>query len=174
VITGVTAGDYVRRRRLSRAALELASGDAKIIDLACATAMTHRMPLPKPSASSSTARRPRRAGREFASTPTHQSPSRSRSKERMPWKSHRDQTRRGLTGVSIRTKTTEGQCMQEIPLFWQRSMQDGSFAKLQALVLREHDRRGRGKRRVELPGVQLLIAIERRPTVRACPPARVI
>src|SRR6185312_6269651 len=34
VITGVTAGDYVRRRRLSRAALELASGDAKIIDLA--------------------------------------------------------------------------------------------------------------------------------------------
>ncbi|HVA92588.1 MAG TPA: AraC family transcriptional regulator [Chloroflexota bacterium] len=34
VITGLTAGDYARRRRLSLAAMELASGDAKIIDLA--------------------------------------------------------------------------------------------------------------------------------------------
>jgi len=34
VITGVTAGEYVRRRRLSLAALELASGDARIIDVA--------------------------------------------------------------------------------------------------------------------------------------------
>ena len=34
VITGVTAGEYGRRRRLSLAALELASGDARIIDVA--------------------------------------------------------------------------------------------------------------------------------------------
>lgn len=34
VITGITAGDYVRRRRLSLAAMELAAGDAKIIDVA--------------------------------------------------------------------------------------------------------------------------------------------
>ena len=34
VITGLTAGEYVRRRRLSLAAMELASGDAKIIDVA--------------------------------------------------------------------------------------------------------------------------------------------
>ena len=34
VVTGMTAGDYVRRRRLSMAAMELASTDAKIIDVA--------------------------------------------------------------------------------------------------------------------------------------------
>src|SRR5215472_500179 len=34
VITGLTAGEYVRRRRLSLAAMEIASGDAKIIDVA--------------------------------------------------------------------------------------------------------------------------------------------
>ena len=39
-----------------------------------------------------------------------------------------------LTGVSIRTSTKEGQCFQEIPALWERSMQDGSFAKPQALV----------------------------------------
>lgn len=32
VITGLTTAEYVRRRRLSLAAMELASGDAKVID----------------------------------------------------------------------------------------------------------------------------------------------
>jgi len=34
VVTGLTAGDYSRRRRLSRAAIELAAGSEKVIDLA--------------------------------------------------------------------------------------------------------------------------------------------
>ncbi len=34
VITGITTGEYVRRRRLSLAAMDLVTGDAKIIDLA--------------------------------------------------------------------------------------------------------------------------------------------
>src|SRR6185369_1909468 len=34
VITGITAGEYVRRRRLSLATMDLVTGDAKIIDLA--------------------------------------------------------------------------------------------------------------------------------------------
>ena len=33
VVTGMTAGDYSRRRRLSRAAIDLAAGDDKVIDL---------------------------------------------------------------------------------------------------------------------------------------------
>lgn len=34
VVTGITAGDYSRRRRLSRAAVDLAAGSEKVIDLA--------------------------------------------------------------------------------------------------------------------------------------------
>jgi len=34
VVFGISPGDYVRRRRLSRAALELAAGEAKVIDVA--------------------------------------------------------------------------------------------------------------------------------------------
>lgn len=34
VVTGITAGDYSRRRRLSRAAIDLAAGGEKVIDIA--------------------------------------------------------------------------------------------------------------------------------------------
>jgi len=86
VITGVTAGEYVRRRRLSLVALELASGDARIIDVALRSGYdSPAMPLPRPSASCSVARLPRRAGRAPACAPIHRSPFQSPSKERAPW-----------------------------------------------------------------------------------------
>ena len=135
VITGITAGDYVRRRRLSLAAMELASGDAKIIDLAL------RYGYDSPDAFAKAFRKlfdctpteARRPGVRLRSYPPITFSITLKGAHAMDY---RIETKPAfnLTGVPIRTKTTEGQCMREIPAFWQRSMQDGTFAKLQALV----------------------------------------
>lgn len=39
-----------------------------------------------------------------------------------------------LTGVSIRTTPRDGQSFQEIPALWDHCMNDGTFARLRALV----------------------------------------
>jgi AraC family transcriptional regulator len=39
-----------------------------------------------------------------------------------------------LTGAPLRTTYKEGKCFQEIPTFWDKCFQDGTFAKLEALI----------------------------------------
>ena len=86
VITGITTGEYVRRRRLSLAAMELASGDAKVIDVALGYGYD------SPDAFATAFRK------MFGCTPTearqqgirlrsyHRSPSRLRSRGHRPWR----------------------------------------------------------------------------------------
>ncbi len=135
VITGLTAGDYVRRRRLSRAALELASGDARIIDLAL------RYGYDSPDAFTKAFRK------LFGSTPSEARRPGVRLRSYPPITfsitltgahamDYRIETKPAfsLTGMTIRTTTRDGQAFQEIPALWQRCLHDGSFDTLRALI----------------------------------------
>lgn len=135
VITGVTAGEYVRRRRLSLAAMELASGDAKVIDLAL------RYGYDSPDAFAKAFRK------LFGCTPTEARSPGVRLRAYPPiaftitlrgghTMEYRIETKPAfqLTGMPLRSTTRDGQNFREVPAFWDRCMQDGSFAKLVALV----------------------------------------
>lgn len=135
VITGVTAGEYVRRRRLSLAAMELASGDAKIIDVAL------RYGYDSPDAFAKAFRK------LFGCTPTEaRSPGvRLRSYAPIAFTitlrgglamEYRIETKPAfqLTGMSLRCTTRDGQNFRDVPAFWDRCMADGSFAKLLPLI----------------------------------------
>ena len=135
VITGLTAAEYVRRRRLSLAAMELISGDARIIDLAL------RYGYDSPDAFA-------RAFRKlFGCTPTEARRPGVRLRSYPPITfsitlqgahamDYRIETRPAfsLTGVPLRTTSRDGRSFREIPAQWERRTKDGTLAKLQALV----------------------------------------
>lgn len=137
VITGLTAGEYVRRRRLSLAALELASGDARIIDVAL------RYGYDSPDAFAKAFRKlfgctpteARRPGARLRAYPPITFSITLKGAHAMEYRIE-SKPAFSLTGVSIRTssKDKEGTSFKEVPALWERSMQDGSFAKLRALI----------------------------------------
>ena len=134
---GFTAGEYVRRRRLSLAAMDLASGDDKVIDVAL------RYGYDSPDAFA-------RAFRKLLGcTPTEarQLSVRLRSYPPITFAvtlkgahamNYRIENRPAfsLTGVSLRTTTKdkERQSFKEIPALWERCAKDGTLATLQSLV----------------------------------------
>jgi AraC family transcriptional regulator len=134
VITGMTAAEYARRRRLSLAAMAIATGDARIIDLAL------RYGYDSPDAFA-------RAFRKlFGCTPTEARRPGVRLRSYPPITfsvsltggtamDYRIETKPAfsMTGVSIRT-TQFGESFQQVPALWERCFSDGTFAKLQALV----------------------------------------
>lgn len=135
VITGLTAGEYVRRRRLSLAAMELASGDAKIIDVAL------RYGYDSPDAFAKAFRK------LFGLTPTEarQPGARLRSYPPITFSitlkgthamEYRIETKPAfhMTGIPLRTTWRDGQSAQDIPALWDSCLKDGRFAQLQALV----------------------------------------
>lgn len=121
VIAGVTPGEYVRRRRLSLAALELAAGRAKIIDLALNAGYD------SPDAFSRAFRR------EFGMNP---SAARAPGTVLKTWPrlvftvvlkgdtpmNYRIEQHEAITmtGLALRTKNVDGINLREIPAFWQK------------------------------------------------------
>ncbi len=132
VVTDVTAGEYVRRRRLSLAAVELASGEEKVIDLAL------RCGYESPDAFAKAFKR------EFGVTPSE---ARSGGVGLKTWPrlgfsvvlkgdipmEYRIEKRgeMPMTGLSLTTKMDEGANLREIPAFWQRCNGDGRTAALE-------------------------------------------
>jgi AraC family transcriptional regulator len=130
VITGLTAGEYARQRRLSLAAMELASGDARVIDVAL------RYCYDSPDAFAKAFRK------MFGCTPTEarQPGTRLRSYPPITFSitlkgaqamEYRLETKPAfsLTGVSIRTPMG-GRSFQEVPALWDRCLSDGTVARL--------------------------------------------
>lgn len=131
VVTGVTAGEYVRRRRLSLAALELAGGDERVIDLAL------RCGYESPDAFAKAFKR------EFGVTPSE---ARTGGVSLRTWPrlafsvvlkgdvpmDYRIEKRGEIpmTGLPLRTTMDEGLNLKEIPVFWQRCNSDGTVAAL--------------------------------------------
>lgn len=135
VITGVTAGEYVRRRRLSLAAMELVVNDVRIIDVAL------RYGYDSPDAFAKDFRK------QFGCTPSEARKPGVRLHSYPPITftisltgghamEYRIETKPAfqLTGAPLRTTKEEGKDLREIPAFWDQSMENGTFAKLVALV----------------------------------------
>jgi AraC family transcriptional regulator len=131
VVTGVTVGEYVRRRRLSIAALELAGGDEKVIDLAL------RLGYESPDAFAKAFKR------EYGVTPSE---ARSGGVSLRTWPrlafsvvlkgdvpmDYRIEKRGEIpmTGLPLRTTMDEGVNLKEIPIFWQRCNGNGAVEAL--------------------------------------------
>jgi AraC family transcriptional regulator len=131
VVSGISAGEYARRRRLSLAALDLARGEVKVIDLAL------RLGYDSPDAFA------RAFKREFGVTPTD---ARAPGVPLRTWPrfsfsivlkgttpmNFRIESREAmkLTGLPLSTTVADSRQLAEIPAFWDRVMADGSWEKL--------------------------------------------
>jgi AraC family transcriptional regulator len=131
VVAGISAGEYARRRRLSLAALDLAAGHVKVIDLAV------RLGYDSPDAFA------RAFKREFGITPTEaREPGvRLRTWPRFSFSivlkgttpmNYRIESLEAikLTGLPLQTTVHDGRQLAEIPAFWDKVMADGAFGKL--------------------------------------------
>ena len=132
VVTGVTVGEYVRRRRLSRAAQELSEGEARVIDLAL------RFGYESPDAFAKAFKR------EFGVTPSEARGGGVRLQiwPRMSFSvvlkgdvamefriEKRD--RFEVTGLTVRASTENGANLREIPAFWDRCTAEGHVKSLE-------------------------------------------
>ena len=131
VILGMTPGEYVRRRRLSCAALDLTSGPEKVIDLAV------KYGYDSPDAFT------RAFKREFQCLPTEARLPGARLHSFPPLTFtlvlHGDRPLEyrleeepafALTGVGIGVNCNDGSNFREIPLFWDRVMRAQTFGQL--------------------------------------------
>jgi AraC family transcriptional regulator len=131
MLTGTTVAEYIRKRRLTLAAQELASSSAKVIDVALkygyetpeafakAFRRVHGIP---PSA----ARSPGTALKAFPRLSFH-----------LSLKGDKDMEYRivekgpfGIIGKSIEVPCKDGENKKRIPLFWQEVDQDGTIGRL--------------------------------------------
>ncbi|ULQ58777.1 AraC family transcriptional regulator [Brucepastera parasyntrophica] len=126
VITGISPAEYIRRRRLSLAALKLVSGREKILDIALAAGYD------SPDSFSRAFRRefnctPSKARQE--GTSLHAYPPLSFSIVLKGDKAMEFRIEEGpaltLTGISITVNSKDGSNLTNIPRFWDDSMQDG-------------------------------------------------
>jgi len=135
VITGITAGEYVRRRRLSLAAMDLVTGDAKIIDLAL------RYGYDSPDAFAKAFRKlfgctpteARRPGVRLRSFPPITFTITLRGGHALEYRIETKPAYQ-LTGLPLRVSTEGGQHHGEISAMWQRRLSDGTVDQLSTLV----------------------------------------
>ncbi len=131
VVSGISAGEYARRRRMSLAALDLAAGQVKVIDVAV------RSGYDSPDAFA------RAFKREFGITPTgaREPGVRLRTWPRLSFSimlkgatpmNFRIESREAmkLTGLPLATTMENGWQLTEITGFWQKVMTNGSFERL--------------------------------------------
>jgi AraC family transcriptional regulator len=136
VVTGVGPGEYLRRRRLSRAAQELAAGDARIIDIAL------RWGYDSPEAFGKAFKR------EFGLSPSEaRSPGATlktwprlsvtivlKGNEAMEFRIENREAL-SLTGMPLKVKMAEGEGNPSIGLFWGRAMSEGWFKALESRIV---------------------------------------
>ncbi len=133
VVAGMSAGDYLRRRRLSKAALDLAAGGFRVIDVAL------RYGYETPESFSKAFKR------TFGVKPSELGPGGPALALFTPMKvslvlkgaqemKYRIEEREAIDviGPTLRTGSDGGRNLREIPAYWQECMQNGSFGKLVA------------------------------------------
>lgn len=130
-LAGQTPQEYLRKRRLTMAATELADGSAKVVDVAL------RWGYDSPDAFA------RACKREFGANPSEIRSGGATIRGTMPL--HLALVLKGdqpmeyriesepdlrLQGAAIQTTTEDGKNFREIPAFWQSIMKDGRFTVL--------------------------------------------
>jgi len=132
VVSGMSVGDYIRRRRLSQAALALSSGREKVIDVAL------RYGYDTPEAFAKAFKR------LFGITPSEAAKPGSRlttfppltvsvvlkGSQAMQYRMHTQENAITLSGLGIRVCKRNQQQFKDIPLFWRESVQNGLVSKL--------------------------------------------
>jgi AraC family transcriptional regulator len=126
VVTGIGPAEYIRRRRLSCAAIDIASGDERVIDIA----VKYRYDSPDSFT--------RAFKREFGMVPTearqpgtrlHSYPPLSFSIALIGDKAMEYRIEKGpayrMTGISIAVNNADGKNFQIVPKFWDDAMADG-------------------------------------------------
>jgi len=135
VITGVTVSEYLRRRRLTLAAQELASGHGRVIDTALKygydTPESFSKAFRKMHGVSPTAAR--KAGVRLKAFP--------RLSFQVYLKGERDMDYRivekgafKVVGKSIRVSCRDGENFMRVPQFWRESEKDGTVGRLDTLT----------------------------------------
>ena len=135
VVSGVSAGEYVRRRRLSLAALELARSDIKVIDLAI------RLGYDSPDSFTKAFKRElgmtpsgaREPGVRLKTWPRLSFSIVLKGNAPMNFRIENRETIK-MTGLPLRTPTDDGKNFAAIPAFWESRMKDGSFAALEKCI----------------------------------------
>jgi AraC family transcriptional regulator len=132
VITGVGPGEYLRRRRLSEAAMALSGGGAeKVIDLAM------RFGYDSPDAFSRAFRREfgclptdaRKAGARLHSYPPLSFSVVLKGDKAMEYRIEKGPALR-LCGISIEATSKDGSNLADVPAFWAAIMRDGRWDAL--------------------------------------------
>lgn len=131
VVLGTTPAEYLRRRRLSRAALDIAAGKDKVIDVAL------RYGWDSPESFTKAFKRC------FGMTPTEAKQQNARLETWPPVRLavvlKGDKTMKyrivekgemEFAGIVLRTTSTDNENMKVIPEFWQRSNKDGTVEKI--------------------------------------------
>lgn len=131
VVFGTSPAEYVRRRRLSRAALDLAAGGDKVLDVAL------RYGWDSPESFTKAFKRcfgiaPSQAkqhGFELEIWPPMELAVIVKGDKTVKYRIEK-KDKIELTGVMLRTTNTENQNLKRIPLFWSEKSQDGSVELL--------------------------------------------
>ncbi|MFC4775990.1 GyrI-like domain-containing protein [Paenibacillus sp. GCM10023252] len=134
MLTGVTVADYIRKRRLTLAAQELALTGPKVIDVAL------KYGYDSPESFSKAFRKLHGISPSEARSPGAQLKAFPRLSFHLSLKGDKEMDYRivqreafQVIGLSIQTTSVEGQNSSEIPKFWQDSHANGTVAALGAL-----------------------------------------
>jgi AraC family transcriptional regulator len=131
VVTGVGPAEYIRRRRLSQAAIDLASGDDRIIDIAL------RYGYDSPDSFTRAFKREygcspseaRKQGTRLHAYPRLYFSISLKGDKAMEYRIEQGNPMR-LIGMTIRANNQDGSNFVDVPAFWDRACADGSFEKL--------------------------------------------
>lgn len=132
VVSGIGVGDYIRRRRLSQAALALSSGREKVIDVAL------RYGYDTPEAFAKAFKRlfgitPSEATKPGVLLTTFPPLTVSvvlKGSQAMQYRMHKQENAITMSGLGIRVCKHEQQHLKDIPAFWQQSVKNGAVSTL--------------------------------------------
>ncbi len=135
VITGVTVSEYMRRRRLTLAAQELASGHARVIDAAL------KFGYDTPESFSKAFRKMHGVSPSAVRAPGVHLKAFPRLSFQIFLKGEKDMDYRitekkafKVVGKGIRVSCKEGENFKRVPRFWEESGKDGTMERMSALA----------------------------------------
>src|SRR5574344_464752 len=131
IVTGITPAEYIRRRRLYRAAIDLASGQGRVLDIAL------RYGYDSPDSFSRAFKREydclpseaKRPGTRLHNYPPLTFTIALKGEKAMEYRIEKMDAIR-MTGIDLKVNNKEGKNLRDVPQFWETVMKDGRYAAL--------------------------------------------
>lgn len=130
-ITGVTLSEYIRRRRMTKAAFELVNGNVKIVDLALKYGYDSPTAFNRAfqSVHGVSPSKAKSQGVSLTAFPRVTFTVSIKGEEAMNYKIIKKDSFR-VVGYATKEPMTMEDCFEKVPLFWQRVTRQGGIAKL--------------------------------------------